>query len=93
MHINLPTELQGYIQSKITAGVFQSEEEAIGAAVKQMQSEDDKLIALHIAVQKGIDSFDREGGVPYTRELMREIRREAQQDLYSGKPIDPDVLP
>ncbi|MEP2758835.1 MULTISPECIES: type II toxin-antitoxin system ParD family antitoxin [Alphaproteobacteria] len=63
MRITLPPDLEAMIQEKIEAGLFNSADEVIAAALTLMMELDDaqreKLARLRAAVQVGIDQADR----------------------------------
>lgn len=52
------------------------------------QADEERGERLLKALEKG-----RQGeGIPYSRELMHEIAEAARKDMWSGKPMDPDVV-
>jgi antitoxin ParD1/3/4 len=63
MRITLPPDLEAMMQEKIEAGLFNSADEVIAAALTLMMELDDaqreKLARLRAAVQVGIDQADR----------------------------------
>jgi len=63
MRITLPPDLEAMMQEKIEAGLFNSADEVIAAALTLMMELDDaqreKFARLRAAVQVGIDQADR----------------------------------
>jgi antitoxin ParD1/3/4 len=93
MHVNLSSEMESYIKSKVGTGFYGSATEVIRDAVRRMQAEEERISTLHAAIAVGQAELDRGEGIPYSKELMDEIWEEAMADARNGAPINPDVLP
>ncbi len=93
MHVNLSSEMEGYIKNKVTSGFYGNATEVIRDAIRRMQAEENRMTAWQAAIAKGDAQLDRGEGVPYTPELMEGITQSAIEAMDNGQPIDPDVLP
>jgi len=93
MHVNLSSEMEGYIKNKVTSGFYGNATEVIRDAIRRMQAEENRMTAWQAAIAKGDAQLDRGEGVPYTPELMEGITQSAIESMDNGQPIDPDVLP
>lgn len=93
MHVNLSTEMETYIKSKVGSGFYGSATEVIRDAIRRMQAEEERIAAFRAAVAKGDMQIDRGEGIAYTPELMARLTQAALDDMHSGKSMDADVLP
>lgn len=93
MHINLSTEMEQYLQSKVGTGFYSNASEVVRDAIRRMREEDEKLAALRAAVQIGDDQLERGEGIPYTPERLEAITAKAFANSRHGKKINPDVAP
>jgi antitoxin ParD1/3/4 len=93
MHVNLSSEMESYIKSKVASGFYGNATEVIRDAIRRMQAEESHIAAWQAAIAKGDAQLDRNEGIPYTPELMENITQSAIDKMYSSEPIDPDVLP
>ncbi|MDX1252296.1 MAG: type II toxin-antitoxin system ParD family antitoxin [Gammaproteobacteria bacterium] len=93
MHVNLSSEMEIYIKSKVASGFYGNATEVIRDAIRRMQAEESRVTAWRAAIAKGDAQLDRNEGAPYTPELMESITQSAINALHNGQPIDPDVLP
>jgi len=93
MHINLPKEMETYLQSKVREGFYSNASEVIRDAVRRMREEDDKLEALKRAVRVGDEQLDRGEGRPFSRELLDQITEAARTGARQGRKVGPDVTP
>jgi antitoxin ParD1/3/4 len=93
MHINLSAEMETYIKAKVGTGFYGNATEVIRDAIRRMQANERQVAAFQAAVAKGDAGLDRGEGTEYTPELLDRMTRRALQDIDSGRPIDPDVVP
>jgi len=93
MHVNLSTEMENYIKSKVGSGFYGNATEVIRDAIRRMQAEEERIAAFRAAVAKGDAELDRGEGIAYSSELMESLTQTALKDMRSDKPIDSDVLP
>jgi putative addiction module CopG family antidote len=86
---NLSPDVESYINAQVSEGVYSSAQEALDDAVRyKRQADEERDDRLVKALEKGAQG----PGTPYTRELMHEIAEAARKDMWSGKPMDPDVV-
>ena len=75
MNISLPAEQERYVSGKVQAGAYSCASDVIRDALRLMadrDAEDErKLAALRREIQKGIDSFEQEGGIPLDVESIK----------------------
>jgi antitoxin ParD1/3/4 len=93
MHINLSPEMESYIKAKVSSGFYGNATEVIRDAIRRMQTEEQRVTAFRKAVAEGEAQLDRGEGTGYSRDLMNKLADTARQNIGSGKPIDPDVVP
>ena len=93
MHVNLSTEMESYIKSKVGSGFYGNATEVIRDAIRRMQAEEERMATFRAAAAKGDAELDRGEGAAFTPELMESITQTALKDMHSDKPVDPDVLP
>jgi len=93
MHINLSTEMEQYLQSKVQTGFYGNASEVVRDAIRKMWEEDEKLVALRAAVQVGDAQIDRGEGIPYTPDRLAAITAKALANASQGKKVNPDVAP
>jgi antitoxin ParD1/3/4 len=91
MHINLSSEMEQYLQSKVGTGFYSNASEVVRDAIRRMREEDEKLAALRSAVRVGDDQIDRGEGIPYTPDRLAAITAKALENANKGKKVSPDV--
>jgi putative addiction module CopG family antidote len=89
MPIQLTPEAEAIIQQKVRNGLYDNAEAAIETAVQLLEVHDRKLQRLREAIAEG----EKGEGVPWTPELMDQLRREADEMRHRGEKPDPDVCP
>lgn len=93
MHINLSAEMENFIKDKVSSGFYGNATEVIRDAIRRMQAEEDRIVALRAAVAKGDAQLDRGEGAEYTPKLKDQLVKNARGRVNSGKPMKRDVLP
>ena len=75
MNISLPAEQEQYVNGKVKAGAYACTSDVIRAALRLMKDRDDEeqeeIEFLRREIQKGIDSFERDGGIPLDFESIK----------------------
>jgi antitoxin ParD1/3/4 len=92
MHVNLSSEIEQYLQSKVESGFYGNASEVVRDAIRRMRQEDEKLMALQAAVRVGDEQLERGEGVRYTLGLVERMTQKALTDAKSDKAVNPDVL-
>lgn len=91
MHINLPAEMENYLQSKVNEGFYSNASEVIRDSIRRMREEDEKLAALRTAVRAGDVQLERGEGQPYTPERLEKITAKAVTGAKQGRKTVRDV--
>ncbi len=93
MHINLSSEMEGFIKGKVARGFYGNATEVIRDALRRMEAEEIRIAAWYAAIKKGNDQLDGGEGVDYTPDALTDITENAISSMHSNRPMDPDVLP
>jgi antitoxin ParD1/3/4 len=93
MNVTLTPELEAIIQQKIESGDFSDEGEVVQEALRQMHERDCRLAWLRAEVAKGLEDIEQGRTIPYTPQLMDEIRERAIENARRGKPVKDAVKP
>jgi antitoxin ParD1/3/4 len=77
-NVSLPVEQVEYIDAKVTSGEYAHASEVVRDAMRlMMEQEAKKLEWLRRAIQKGIESAEREPLIPDS-EILKEIHKRAE---------------
>src|SRR3954468_16130518 len=79
--IELPDQLEAYIQYKIDVGLYSNGAEVIRDALRHMMDADEdaaKALRLREAVQLGFEQIERGEGIAYTPHLLQELKQSAR---------------
>jgi antitoxin ParD1/3/4 len=64
MNISLTKELEGFVHNKVKSGLYHSASEVVRNSLRLMiemeSAQEERLKALNIQIQKGIESLERE---------------------------------
>jgi antitoxin ParD1/3/4 len=93
MHVNLSPEMEGFIKSKVLGGFYGNATEVIRDAIRRMQAEESRIAAWQAAIAKGDAQPNREEGIAYTPDVLKDITESAIGSMNSSEPMDPDALP
>jgi len=93
MHVNLSPEMEDFIKSKESSGVYDNATEVIRDAIRRMQADESRVAAWHVAIKQGDEQLDRGEGIAYTAETLNDITESAIGAKHSRQTMDPDVLP
>jgi antitoxin ParD1/3/4 len=93
MAIQLSPEIEARIQQKVAEGAFPDADEVIREAMRLLDAQERQLEELRAKLQSGLDQLDRGEGIPFTPELVEEMRREAADRFRRGERPNPDVVP
>lgn len=94
MHVKFPEVDEKFIKSQVVDGFYTNETELVRDAVRRMREEGQKEKRLYEAVMLGDQAIERGATVPYSRELMDDIRKRAIQKAKSGEKVtNADVVP
>ncbi len=93
MHVNLSSEMEGFIKDKVASGFYGNATEVIRDAIRRMQAEESRVVAWQAAIKQGDEQLARGEGVAYTPESLKDITQSAISAMHSAQLMDPDVLP
>jgi putative addiction module CopG family antidote len=88
MPMQLPPQAEALIEQKVRSGLYASAEEAT-AAMQLLEEHDRRLLRLRVAIAEG----EVGEAIPWTPELMAQLRREAEEMERHGELPNPDVCP
>lgn len=75
MNVSLTSELENYVKSKVTTGMYSSVSEVMREALRLMEERDAmqavRLEALRQDINKGLDSLERGEGKPLDMEAIK----------------------
>jgi antitoxin ParD1/3/4 len=94
MRIELPDQLEAYIQYKIDSGLYSNGAEVIRDALRHMMDDDEdaaKALRLREAVQVGFEQIERGEGVAYSPQLIQEAKQRARARAQQGHKPKPEV--
>lgn len=94
MRIELPDQLEAYIQYKIDVGLYSNGAEVIRDALRRMMEQDEeaaRTLRLREALQTGADQIARGEGEPYTPTLMQGLKEQARARAARGERPKPEV--
>jgi antitoxin ParD1/3/4 len=93
MHINLSTEMEKYLHSKVSTGFYSNASEVVRDAIRRMWAEDEKMEKLRAAVQVGDAQLERGEGAAYSTQRLEAITEMALVNARNGKKTGADVTP
>lgn len=90
MHVKLPEQLEEYLQSMVATGLYGSTSEFIRELIRKHMEERLKLhnTAFYNAVRAGDESAILGEKIPYTTDLMKQIKSEAMTNIQNGTLTD-----
>jgi antitoxin ParD1/3/4 len=93
MAIQLPADVEARIRQKVERGDFPDAGEVVREAMRLLEAQERQLAELRAKLQAGLDQLDRGEGVPFTPELVSQMRRDAEARFRRGEQPNPDVVP
>jgi putative addiction module CopG family antidote len=88
VQVELDPQVADQIQRKVEAGLYPDAAAVVREAMRVLD-EHEALQRLRAAVAKG----ERGDGIPFTPELVAQMKREAERMAREGRRPNPDVLP
>lgn len=89
MTIQLPPQIEAMIEEQVASGRYASAGEVVEAGVRLLDDYDRRRRRLLDALAEG----DQGEAIPYTPDLVRQLRDEADEMARQGVRPDPDVWP
>lgn len=93
MHLNLSSEMEQYLQAKVSTGFYGNVSEVVRDAIRRMRDEDEKLTALRAAVRVGDEQLALGQGRDFTQERLEQITEPVRANSRQGKKVSRDVTP
>jgi antitoxin ParD1/3/4 len=91
MSVTIAPAIEQWINEWIERGRYPDADSLLEDALRLL--EERELAELRAKLQVGIDQLERGEGVPFTPELVAQIRRDADDRLRRGDRPNPDVCP
>ena len=88
MDIHLNDTFAMIVRDKIIAGDFSDPVEVVEAALAFMDKRDRRLAWLRAEIDKGMKSYEENGGIEWTPELRDRLIEEAIEHARQGKPAN-----
>lgn len=92
MNVILKEQDEKIVRQHVASGEYGDPSEVVHEALIALE-ERRKLRALREAVDLGLDDLVSGAIEPWSRDLLKQIRTEAEELARQGTPIDPDVRP
>ncbi len=95
MHVRFAEIDEGFIKSQVESGFYTNETEVVRDAVRRLREEKQaRPNRIYDAVLKGDAAIERGETLPYSRQLLEEIKSEATQRAQHGQTVNnPDAVP
>ena len=94
MAILFPPIVEPRVREQVDRGHFPDADEVIREAMRLLLDEQERrLDQLRAKLRVGLDQLERGAGVPFTRKLVAQMRRDADERLRRGDQLTPDVCP
>jgi putative addiction module CopG family antidote len=93
MTLRLPADVEARVREKVERGEFSDADAVIREAMRLLDERERQLTQLRGMLQTGLDQLDQGEGVPFTPELVAEMRRDAEERYRRGERANSDVGP
>ena len=90
MNVSLTPRLEAIVRAKVESGLYNNASEVVREAIRQMD-ERDRYQRLKAAIAEGVAEDARGETVPFTADLVEEMKRDAARLAQEGAAPDPDV--
>lgn len=94
MRIELPEQLEAYVQYKVSTGLYSNGAEVIRDALRRMLEHDEeatRTLRLRDALQVGVEQIAGGEGVSYMPALLHELKQQARVRALQGDQPKPEV--
>lgn len=93
MTMQLPADVEARVREKVARGEFSDADAVIREAMKLLDERERQLAQLRDMLQIGVNQLDQGEGVPFTPDLVTQMRRDAEERFQRGERANPDVGP
>ena len=91
--MQLPADVEARVREKVARGEFSDADAVIREAMRLLDERERQLVELRGMLQTGLTQLDGGEGVPFTPELVAQMRRDAEERFRRGERASPDVGP
>jgi antitoxin ParD1/3/4 len=92
MNVSLTPELEALVRRQVETGQYTGPDQVLREAL-QLLEERDRQRRLKAALAVGDEQYARGEVVPWTPELMDQLKQQAEEMARQGKQSNPDVCP
>jgi len=92
MNANLTPRLEAMVRQRVETGLFNNASEVVREAPR-LSGEKRRLNGLKSAIAVGEAQYARGETIPFTPELVEEMKQDAVRMAEAGEQPDPDVCP
>lgn len=85
MTLQLPADVEARVREKVARGEFSDEDAVIREAMRLLDEREHELAHLRGMLQTGLTHPDQGDGVPFTPELVAQMRRDAEERFRRGE--------
>jgi putative addiction module CopG family antidote len=93
MTMQLPADVEARVRDKVARGEFSDADAVIREAMRLLDERERQLAQLRGLLQTGLTQLDQGEGVPFTPQLVAQMRRDAEERFRRGERANPDVGP
>ena len=93
MSIQLAADVEARIREKVASGAFPDPDQGVREAMGLLDEQERELAALRAKLKPALAQLARGEGIPFTVELVAQLRREAAERFQRGELPNPDVCP
>jgi len=93
MTMQLPADIAARVREKVASGEFSNEDVVMREAMRLLDERESQLTEPRVMLQTGLNQLDQGEGVPFTPELVAQMRRDAEERFQRGERANPDVGP
>jgi putative addiction module CopG family antidote len=91
MTMQLPADVEARVREKVARGEFSDADAVSREAMRLLDEQERQLAQLRSMLQIGLTQLDQGEGVPFTPELVAQMRRDAEERFRRGERANPDV--
>ena len=91
--MQLPADIEARVRDKVARGEFSDAHAVIREAMRLLDERERQLASLRGMLQTGLSQLDQGEGVPFTPELVAQMRRDAEERFRRGERADPEAVP
>jgi antitoxin ParD1/3/4 len=90
MSVQLTPDAEAMIRQKVESGLYENADEVIDEALRLLD-EHDRLRQLRAKLDVGLAQIERGEAIPFTPDLVAQMKQDARRMYREGKQPSPDV--